>query len=67
MESRKQLSFDEVREAAKKDLMDKKHEKVMENWEDDLLRSAGFLIYDKALKEALAEGVTKEKQKVKES
>jgi parvulin-like peptidyl-prolyl isomerase len=67
MEGRKQLTFDEVREAVKKDLMDKKHGKVMVDWEDDLLRSAGFLIYDKVLKEALAESVTKEKQKVKES
>lgn len=61
MESRKQLTFEEVREAVKKDLMDKEHEKVMENWEDDLLRSAGFLIYDENVEQVLAEQAPKPK------
>jgi len=55
MESRKQLTLDEVRERVKKDLMDQEHQKVMENWEDDLLKSAGFVVYDQTLKEVLAE------------
>lgn len=55
MESRKQLTFDEVRERVKEDLMDQEHQKIMENWEDDLLKSAGFVVYDQTLKEVLAE------------
>jgi parvulin-like peptidyl-prolyl isomerase len=67
MESRRQLTFEKVRDEVRRDLMDKEHENVMVKWEDDLLRSAGFLIYDQVLEEALAEKVAKEKQKVKES
>ena len=35
--------------------MNKEHQKVMVNWEDDLLKSAGFVVYDQALKEVLSE------------
>ena len=55
MEDRKQLTFEKVKEQVKEDLMSKEHEKVMVNWEDDLLKSAGFVVYDQALKEVLAE------------
>ncbi len=54
MERRKQASFDEVRERVKKDLTDKKHQKVMENWEDDLLNVAQFTLYEKPLEEMMA-------------
>ncbi|UCD78240.1 MAG: peptidyl-prolyl cis-trans isomerase [Desulfobacterales bacterium] len=54
MESRKQLVFEEVREKVKEDLHADKHQKVMENWEDNLLQSAGFLIYSQVLEELLA-------------
>jgi hypothetical protein len=63
MEGRKQLKFEEIKEMVKKDLMDKKHEKVMEKWEDELLKSAGFRFYDQTIKDVLAE----EPQKAKES
>ncbi len=63
MESRKQITFEEIREQVKKELMDKEHEKVMEKWEDDLLRSAGFVVYDQTTKEVLAEAVAKEPSK----
>lgn len=63
MESRKQLTFDEVRERVKKDLMDQEHQKVMDNWEDDLLKSAGFVVYDQTLKEVVAE--TEERPDIK--
>jgi hypothetical protein len=43
--------------------MEKEHQKVMAKWEDDLLRSSGFLVYDQALKEVLAEAATSETQK----
>ena len=39
-------------------LMEKEHRKVMVNWQDDLLRSAGFAVYDQTLKEVLAEAVS---------
>jgi parvulin-like peptidyl-prolyl isomerase len=54
MESRKGIPFEEVREQVKRDLMVKEHQKVMEKWEDDLLRSAGFVVYEAALEQALA-------------
>jgi hypothetical protein len=38
--------------------MKKEHQKVMAKWEDDLLRSARFVVYDQALKEVLAEAET---------
>jgi hypothetical protein len=63
MEGRKQLKFEEIKEMVKKDLVDKKHEKVMEKWEDELLKSAGFRVYDQTIKDALAE----EPQKLKAS
>ena len=47
--------------------MDKEHQKVMEKWEDDLLRSAGFVVYDQVLKEAQAETAAKEGKKAIES
>jgi peptidyl-prolyl cis-trans isomerase D len=65
MESRKQLTFDEARERVKKDLMDHEHQKVMDNWEDDLLKSAGFVVYDQTLKELVAE--TEERPDIKGS
>ncbi len=55
MEDRKQLTFEEVKEQVKQDLMNKEHQKVMENWEDNLLKSAGFVVYDETLKEMLVE------------
>jgi parvulin-like peptidyl-prolyl isomerase len=58
MESRKQTAFEEVREQVKRNLMEKEHQKVMVNWEDDLLRSSGFVVYDQALKEVLPEAAT---------
>jgi hypothetical protein len=58
MESRKQTTFEEVREQVKSNLMEKEHQKVMVNWEDDLLRSSGFVVYDQALKEVLDEAAT---------
>jgi peptidyl-prolyl cis-trans isomerase D len=61
MESRKQPAFEEVREQVKEDLHADKHQKVMENWEDELLQSAGFMLYDQVLEELLAE--TKASQK----
>jgi parvulin-like peptidyl-prolyl isomerase len=66
LESRKQLTFQEVKEQVKKDYKDKEHQKVMEKWEDDLLRSAGFVVYDQVLEE-LAEAEAKEEEKLKES
>jgi hypothetical protein len=65
MVNKKQATFDEVRERVKQDLMHKEHQKVMKNWEDDLLKSAGFVIYDQILEEVLAEGISKEQQKQK--
>jgi parvulin-like peptidyl-prolyl isomerase len=55
MESRKQLTFEEVREKVKEDLHAEEHQKVMVNWEDELLQAAGFKIYDRILEEMLAE------------
>jgi parvulin-like peptidyl-prolyl isomerase len=66
MESRTQLTFQEVKEQVRKDYKDKEHQKVMEKWEDDLLRSAGYVVYDQILKE-LAEAEAKEEEKPKES
>jgi parvulin-like peptidyl-prolyl isomerase len=62
MESRKQMTFEKVRDEVKKDLVDKEHQKIMVNWEDDLLRSAGFVVYDQTLKEAMAEASTETKE-----
>ncbi len=67
MESRKRMVFEEVRERVKQNLMDKEHEKVMEKWEDDLLRSTGFVVYGQTIKEVLAELVAKEPPKLKGS
>jgi hypothetical protein len=67
MENRKRMVFEEVRERVKQNLMDKEHEKVMEKWEDNLLRSAGFIVYDQTIKEVLAELVAKEPPKLKGS
>ncbi len=58
LENRKKMIFEEIRAQVKRDLMDQKHENVMENWEDDLLKSAGFVIYDKALKDVTAKLVS---------
>jgi hypothetical protein len=38
--------------------MEKDHQKVMVKWEDDLLRSARFVVYDQTLKEVLTEAAT---------
>jgi hypothetical protein len=65
METRKQLTFDEVRQKVKDDLHAVKHKKIMENWEDMLLKSAGFEVYDRVLEDTLAE--TEELQKNAES
>jgi len=58
LENRKEMIFEEIKAQVKNDLMDNKHENVMENWEDDLLKSAGFVIYDKALKDVTAKLVS---------
>lgn len=63
MERRKQMVFEEIREQVKKDLMVKEHQKVMQGWEDEILKSAGFAIYDQAFKEVLAEAESKELRK----
>jgi parvulin-like peptidyl-prolyl isomerase len=60
MESRKQLNFEDIREKVKKDLYTKEHEGIMESWEDNLLKSAGFVIYGRPLQEMLAETKTPE-------
>ena len=49
------LTLEDVREKVKKDLHAEEHQKVMVNWEDELLQTAGFKIYDRILKEMLAE------------
>ena len=56
-----QLAFEDVREKVKEDLYAGEHQKVMENWEDELLQTAGFKIYDRILEELLTE--TKASQK----
>ncbi len=63
MEERKESKFEEIKEVVKKRLRDKEHEKVMEKWEDELLKSAGFIVFDQTIKEFFAE----EPQKPKES
>lgn len=45
--------------------MDQEHQKVMENWENGLLKSSGFVVYDQTLKEVLAE--TEERPDIKGS
>ena len=60
MESRKQLNFEDIREQVKQDLYTKEHEGIMESWEDNLLKSAGFMIYGRPLQEMLAETKTPE-------
>ena len=55
MDSRRQLTLEDVREKVKEDLHAKEHQKVMVNWEDELLQTAGFKIYDRILEEMLAE------------
>jgi len=67
LENRKEMTFEEIKDQVKKDLMGKEHEKVMEKWEDDLLKSAGFFVHDKALKEVIAKMVSEESQGVKGS
>jgi foldase protein PrsA len=53
LEARKQAAFDEVREQVKQDIMDEKHQEVMENWEDNLLKSYGFAIYERNIEQWL--------------
>lgn len=65
MEKKKQAIFDEVRDRVKQDLTNKEHQMVMENWEDDLLKSAGFTVYDQVLKEVMSE--IKETKSIQES
>ncbi len=60
MESRKQLNFEDIREQVKQDLYTKEHEGIMESWQDNLLKSAGFVIYGRPLQEMLAETKTPE-------
>jgi parvulin-like peptidyl-prolyl isomerase len=55
MDSRRQLTLEDVREKVKEDLHAEEHQKVMVNWEDELLKTAGFKIYDRILAEMLAE------------
>lgn len=65
MENRKEIPFEEVRKEVKRELMVKEHQKVMEKWEDDLLRSAGFVVYEGNLQEALAKEPTREPTEVR--
>lgn len=65
MESRKGIPFEEVKEFVKRDLMAKEHQKVMEKWEDDLLRSVAFTVYEGNLQEALAKEPTRESAEVR--
>ena len=65
MENRKKVAFDEIRDRVKQDLMNKEHQKVMENWEDDLLKTANFVVYENPLEEALV--ASEEAQETKES
>jgi parvulin-like peptidyl-prolyl isomerase len=65
MESRKGIPFEEAKEQVKRDLMVKEHKKVMEKWEDDLLKSAGFVVYEGNLQEALAKEPTREPTEVR--
>ncbi len=65
MESRKGIPFEEVKEEVKRDLMAKEHQKVMEKWEDDLLRSVGFTVYEGNLQEALVKEPTRESPEVR--
>ncbi len=62
MERRKKIPFQEIKEEVKKDLMKEEHQKVMERWEDDLLRSIGYVVYEKPLKEVLEELINKKKE-----
>jgi|GEM_PF-1150821 len=39
----------------------------MEGWEDDLLKSADFALYDRALEEALAEMPSEEQHRSRET
>jgi parvulin-like peptidyl-prolyl isomerase len=55
LEERKQIDFEEVKTAVRGDLHNKEHQKVMESWENDLLESEGFIVYDQALEDMLAE------------
>ena len=61
MENRKEIPFQDIKEEVKKDLMAKEHQKVMERWEDDLLKSAGFRIFEKPLEELVARFASGEK------
>ena len=65
MQSRKKATFEEIRDRVKQDLTNKEHQKVMENWEDDLLKTANFVVYENPLEEALV--AREEAQKIKES
>jgi parvulin-like peptidyl-prolyl isomerase len=69
MENRKDIPFEEVKEAVREDLRETKHQKVMERWEDELLQSAGFVVYDESLEEMMAEAPaeTQGSQKSRES
>jgi parvulin-like peptidyl-prolyl isomerase len=67
MESRKEMIFEKIKEQVKEDLKEKKHEKVMVKWEDDLLRSAEFVIYDQTLKQALTGTEAKEPKETRGS
>ncbi|MFQ6078688.1 MAG: peptidylprolyl isomerase, partial [Thermodesulfobacteriota bacterium] len=65
MESRKEIPFEEVKEEVKRGLMAQEHQKVMEKWEDDLLRSAGFVVYGGNLQETLAKEPASEPKEVR--
>ncbi len=69
MEKRKEIPFEEIREVVKTDLQAKEHHTVMEKWEDDLLKSDGFVVYEQTLEEVLAEGSaeTGDSQKIRGS
>jgi len=53
LEARKQATFEEVRNRVRQDIVDEEHQKVMENWEDNLLNSAGLVIYEKNIRQWL--------------
>jgi len=69
MESRKDIPYEEVKETVRRTLLETEHQKVMEKWEDGLLKSDGFVVYDQTLEEVMAEvsAKTEEPQKIRGS
>ncbi len=64
LENRKEIPFEKIKKEVKEDLFAKKHEEVMKKWEDDLLRSNGFVVYEEPLKEVMAGGSNKKSKEI---